>query len=366
METERIFMLVEKNASLIAQEYASLARLYDALPVMTQHFLDQQATAIVPALAKEKGYIRYQFPDRITLEGGETLDLPPAVRLRTVGSPLKKASRLGKRTQLIRDLNALEQGINPSLAICSKLIRFSVARTIVYHLVPEGRSVQYRTMIGDEIPSLPVGESLPSALLAATDAVTETGTADPYGNRLQVPYVAEARCFYLPQWVAFGNGDCLLTSSLAEAEAYVASLENAVHLLEDAVAICPSIAADETYQRKRTGLLGQLVNQGRALARYETYELVKAIQRRVRLNSLNRGLSLDISYFDDQALSIKNYLLEVIPAGRIMFIPAFVVLAVRKEYSRISQDTRMNSSTRKHLLSLLAILEKAFLDKKGK
>jgi hypothetical protein len=365
MEIEDTFMLNEKTSGSIAQGYATLYGLYAAQPAMTQHFLDQQASAIVSALRRDNGRIRYQLPDRIILEGGEILDLPFAVRPRAVGGLLAGGTRLERRTEFIRHLNGIEHGINPALAICGRLIRFSVAHMIVHHLVPDGRSVQYRCLLGDEIPSIPVGESQPSALLAATDAVTEAEKANSDGERLQVPYVAEARRFYLPQWVAFGEADSLLADSIAEAEACVASLENAVRLLEDASAICPGIVADETYQRKRAGLLGQLVNQGRAMARYETHGLVKGIQRRVQANSLNRGLSLDLTYFDDQALAVKNFWLEVIPAGRIMFVPAFVILAVRKEYDRITRDTRFNSSTRKHLLSLLAILEKAFLKKES-
>ena len=61
-----------------------------------------------------------------------------------------------------------------------------------------------------------------------------------------------------------------------------------------------------------------------------------------------RNLKIDISNF------------EVIPAGRIMFVPAFVVRAVRQEEVKVSQDTRYNPSTRKHLLHLLELLEKAF------
>jgi hypothetical protein len=56
-------------------------------------------------------------------------------------------------------------------------------------------------------------------------------------------------------------------------------------------------------------------------------------------------------------------MIDIVPAGRIMFVPAFIVLAMRREYARIIQDTRLNSSTRKHLLSLLAMLEKAFIIK---
>ena len=43
-----------------------------------------------------------------------------------------------------------------------------------------------------------------------------------------------------------------------------------------------------------------------------------------------------------------------------MFVPAFVVRAVRQEEVKVSQDTRYNPSTRKHLLHLLDLLEQAF------
>jgi hypothetical protein len=52
--------------------------------------------------------------------------------------------------------------------------------------------------------------------------------------------------------------------------------------------------------------------------------------------------------------------LEVIPAGRIMFIPAFVVRAARGEQAKVAQDTRLNASTRRHLLTQLRNLETAF------
>jgi hypothetical protein len=51
---------------------------------------------------------------------------------------------------------------------------------------------------------------------------------------------------------------------------------------------------------------------------------------------------------------------EIIPAGRIMFVPAFVVRASREEQAKIAQDTRLNSSTRRHVLSELRMLEEAF------
>jgi hypothetical protein len=127
-----------------------------------------------------------------------------------------------------------------------------------------------------------------------------------------------------------------------------------------AVALAPYVSADAEYASKRYGMLGQLVNQGRAQAIFQVKEMICRIKERAEAGSLNRGLRLSLPYFDDQELKIKSSEFEVIPSGRIMFVPAFVVRAVRQEEVKVSQDTRYNPSTRKHLLYLLDLLEKAF------
>jgi hypothetical protein len=45
--------------------------------------------------------------------------------------------------RLIQSLNSLEQSLNPCLAVCGSLLRFSPAHYIIYQLLPDGRSVQY-------------------------------------------------------------------------------------------------------------------------------------------------------------------------------------------------------------------------------
>jgi hypothetical protein len=131
-------------------------------------------------------------------------------------------------------------------------------------------------------------------------------------------------------------------------------------ILHTSVYLAPYLVADEDYQRKRYGMLGQYINQGRAMARYRTAEIIQTIQRRAAAQSLNRGLRLVLPYLDDQDLCMKQYPFEVIPAGRIMFVPAFVVRAAREEAAKRTQDTRFNPSTRKHLMAELHMLEEAF------
>jgi hypothetical protein len=43
-----------------------------------------------------------------------------------------------------------------------------------------------------------------------------------------------------------------------------------------------------------------------------------------------------------------------------MFVPAFVVQAMREEQAKVAQDTRLSPSTRKHLLLELKMIEEAF------
>jgi hypothetical protein len=207
-----------------------------------------------------------------------------------------------------------------------------------------------------------VGDLEPeSAITAVTDAIVEESLPESGRGELLVPYVPAARRFYLPQWVAFDDEGVLLVNSVNEAEAHIASMQRFLFVLHAAVGLAPYIVADEEYQQKRYGMLGQLVNQGRALARYLTEEIIQTIKRRAKANDLNRGLSLSLPYFDDQALEMKMHDFEVIPAGRIMFVPAFVVRAVREEQAKVAQDTRYSPSTRKYLLQELNMLDEAFV-----
>jgi hypothetical protein len=233
---------------------------------------------------------------------------------------------------------------------------------MIYAMLPSGRSVRYLAAEGDAIPSIPAGDRLElvSAITQASDAIAEEGQEEAGRGDLQVPYVPAALRFYLPQWVAFDDEDRLLVGSLAEAEAHIASMQRYLAVLHAAVGLAPYMVADDDYQAKRYGMLGQLVNQGRALARFETRDIIRTIQRRAEADDLNRGLSLSLPYFDDQDLEMRSRDFEIIPSGRIMFVPAFVVRAAREEAAKMAQDTRLDPSTRRHLVDELGMLERAF------
>ena len=350
--------------SQLRQDYETQQALLNAQSTLVQRFLQLQAQQVAEALLQRSSPIRFTLPDQVVDPVNKTqpLIVPPEQRTQNIGSPLDRFTHTDQRLALRQRLAILEQSDLPTLSLAGTLVRHAIALYLVNNMLPSGRKVSYVAADGEDIPTIPVtGETDPElAILASTDAISERRRKEQGRGELQVPYVPAARRFYLPQWVAFDNQDKLLVGSLKEAEAHLASMERFVDVLHTAVSLAPYIVADPVYQEKRYGMLGQLVNQGRALARYQMREIIRTIQRRAEADDLNRGLRLSLPFFDDQDLKMKDHPLDVIPAGRIMFIPAFVVRAAREEQAMVAQDTRLNSSTRKHLLEELCMLEEAF------
>ena len=253
-----------------------------------------------------------------------------------------------------------DQAVNTSVA----LLRFATAIHLVYNILPAGRSVTYCSGTDEQIPTIPVqtSDEQASALTSTSDAIAEQGSPEIGRGDLLVPFVPAARRFYLPQWVAFDEKGNLLVNSVSEAESYLLSMQRYVAILHISSSLVPYMVADEKYQRKRYGILGQIINQGRALAQYKTHQIIQTIQDRVAKGTLNRGLMITLPYYNDQDLCMAETNLEVVPAGRISFKPVFVVRAVSLEYAKVAQDTRFNSSTRKYLLKELEMFEQVFLN----
>ena len=350
-------------AGYLRQEYAAQCALFEAQPALVQHFLESQGRQIADALVQHLPQVRFTLPDRVVTatKFGENSPVlvPPEAREEMAGGLADRLTHADLVTVLRQRLAQLEQSPHQTVVVSAQLIRHAAATYMVHGMLPAGRSVEYATTEGDEIPSVPIARpDAPSALTAATNAIAEQEAADQ--DALLVPYVLAARRFYLPQWVAFDDDGNLLANSTNEAEAYVASMQGFLSILHAAIALAPYIVVDEDYQQKRYGMLGQLLNQGRALARHETDEIIRTIQRRAAAHQLNRGLSLSLPYFDDQALAMQSYELEVIPSARITFVPAFVVRAAREEQVKVAQDTRLSPSTRRYLLAELKTLVAEF------
>jgi len=349
-------------------EYQANQELFLAQPPLVQRYLETQAANLAEAIIQNPAQLHFSLPDRVILKSAaigksEQVNVPNEYREQMIGGVLGRLVHTDLRTSLRQRLLELEQTGNEAVAASAILLRHASGIFMVHHMLPSGRSITYLTPEGEEIPCQPqLGELEPeSAITAPTDAIAEDGSIDNGRGELLVPYVEYARRFYLPQWVALNDQGRLLVGSVTEAEADIASMQRYLFILHAAVGLASYMVADDEYQQKRNGMLGQLVNQGRALASYTVDEIIATIKKRAKANDLNRGLSLSLPFFNDQDLVIQNYDFEVIPAGRIMFVPAFVVRAAREQEVKVAQDTRLNPSTKKYLRHNLQKLEIAFL-----
>jgi hypothetical protein len=351
----------------LRDEYERQRALFHAQPTIIQRFFESQAQHLAEAVTNDSRQVRFTLPDRVTAkvpQSGEMAEMlvPAQMREQTLGRWQLRYTGHYLRDELRLRLSELEQSPDQSITASASLLRYTATLHMVHNMLPSGRSVTYRAESDEQIPSIPeqMNGELESALTSAGDAIVEHDLTESGRGELVVPFVPAARRFYLPQWVAFDDQGKLLVNSINEAEANQASMERFLTILHTASSLATYIVVDETYQQKRYGMLGQTINQGRALARYMTEQIIKNIQQRVRNGTLNRGLSISLPYYDDQELHMAEVLLEAIPAGRIMFKSIFVVRAARIEHAKVSQDTRLSPSTRKNLLRELDMLETAF------
>jgi hypothetical protein len=367
------FAIVNTDKSPVShlrQEYQDQQRQFRSQPLLIQRYLEAQAAVLADAVLRSLPEVHFTLPDQvvtIATPGGDFVDttVPAEFRQQVVGGLMDRFERDGLRRALRQRLVELEHSVDRGTAVSASLLRYAMVIHMIYQMLPSGRSVTYQPVEGEEIPSVPLQEDQEpeSAMMASTDAITEAGAVKSGRGELAVPYVKAAQRFYLPQWVAFDDQGQLLMNSVEEAEAHLASMQNYLSVLHAAVGIAPYMVADPVYQQKRYGILGQLVNQGRAFGYYEAREIINSIKRRAAAHDLNRGLSLSLPYFDDQNLEMRVYDFEIIPFGRVMFVPAFVVLAARGQQAKVAQDTRLSPSTRRHLLAELRMLEQEFISK---
>ena len=353
-------------ASHLRQEYEQQKALFENQPTIIQRFLESQAQAVADALTSGTSQAHFMLPDKVVTRVEQvrqdgTITLPEKKREYRVGGLWTALTHHVVRDELLHRLRAMEQSPDQGISTGVSLLRYSAAIHMVYKQLPSGRTVTYRADEDETIPSIPLDDQTPeSAITQASDAIAEDGAADAGRGALQTPFVPAARRFYLPQWVAFDDQGHLLAGTEKEAEAHLRSMQKYVRVLHNASSLAPYIVASEEYHHKRYGILGQLVNQGRALANFKNTEIIREIKNRAEKGALNRGLTVSIPYFDDQSLEMNDIQLDIIPAGRIMFVPAFVVRAAREEAAKRTQDTRFNASTRRHLLAQLKALETAF------
>jgi hypothetical protein len=300
-------------------QYNQQSALYNIQPAAVQRMFEFQARLIAKAIDERRSPVHFTLPSEVAyVEDGESQDtlltVPCDMREQKVGE-LMGFLRISDIDQRLSELEAYS---DKAVSTCGRLMRFAVPVYMVRNILPDGRT------------------EIDNAFL---------------------PYT---RQFFQPQWVAFDDNDNLLVSSIDEAKEKIGAMQHFMAILHQAKALAPYVILDRDYQRKHYNMFGQLVNQSRALARYQTGEIIRIIRMRAERNALNRGLSISLPYFDDQALEMKIHEFEVIPVGRISFDPFYVAWAARYEQTRIAEDDELSLSTRKHLQSLLSTLEKAF------
>ena len=279
----------------LVDEYERQQALLSAQPAIIQHFLEGQGKQIAEAIIYGASQVNFALPDRIvcTLENVDQpvlVTIPQNQRSRSAGSFINRFRKVELYKELRHTFTELEQSPDRAVSVAAGLLRHVTVTHMVYQMLPAGRTVTYKPANEDEtIPStLEADEMEPeSAITAATDAIAEEGKAEEGRGDLLVPFVPYARRFFLPQWVAFDQNGELLVKSVDEANAHVKSMQRFMEVLFLAVALAPYISADEEYAKKRYGMLGQLVNQGRALASYQTQEIIARIKERAEAGSLN-------------------------------------------------------------------------------
>jgi len=284
------------------REERLLARsLYQNQPEETRRFFDGQAVAVAGALLESKSGLTFSLPDFVCLpdeRGGQyrPVDVPSDFRRQSVAGLLGRFPLKDVRSEFRRRLTRLEESIYPAVAAGAGLLRYAVARHIVRDRIP-----------------------------VEEDAVG--------GNTEDSPETVERK---------------------------LAGYRRFVDTLYQALSLAPYIYTDEEYQSKRAEVLSRLIPLGHRLSHLYVGRIIETIDRRAEAHDLNRGLRLSLPYFDDRALEMKLYAFEVIPAGRTMFVPAFVVLAAAREQEKIEQDAALDPSTRMHLLEEIKILQRAF------
>ena len=354
--------------AFLGQELAYWRDLFLAQPAAEQMALESQGRALAQAVQAQAAWAQFDLPARVFVRHPEAasgpgfhLAIPDGQRNQQTGRTDDQTAPTSLELALRRLLDQLEAGENgrspgahPAIALAAGLVRFCTARCLVHELLPEGRDLLYASEPGETVPSIPLERQ--SAGQAVQTSSSRVSPAEP-GEAAHWFFPPAAQLFYLAQWVAFDELGRLLADSLPEAETRVVEMQTYLGRLNTAAALAPYIAADPAFQHRRYGILGQLINQGRALANYQT-DL--AIARLMANNITDTGchhLEIEMHYFDDQALEIHTYRMQLnlAEAGNL----ASAALACQREAGQAIQESKLHPSTRKQLLRQFDMLQLA-------
>ena len=335
--------VIDSATSELRQEYLVQQRLLLAQPASICQQLESQSADLAKAIDTRLRRVHYRLPESVCIPTkGQQSDvnyLPARYRTMSIGSFFNYLVPLDLPSALKVQLSNLEKSSIPAVSATAQLLRSALVFYLVHNHLPAGQDVQYSAEFDDDIPNIPVCHQ------------------GDYPSTSNEP----GQGFFMPHMVVIDEHQHLLAANVQAAEAVLNNLAHYLSILNEVSHLAPYMVVDEEYQRKRYGILGQLVNQGRALAYYEVDQICITIKHRFESHNLDRGFSLRLPYFNDQTLALELYDFDVVPSGRLMFVPAFLVLAVRNQGAKIIQEPCFNRTTRLNLVRELYTIERAFL-----
>jgi hypothetical protein len=164
------------------------------------------------------------------------------------------------------------------------------------------------------------------------------------------------------RYTGFDGQGILLADGMNTAAAIVEKLSRFVHSLNLIEALYPAWRTDDSFSEKHALLMTHLIRQGRALANCHTQKLIREILTAWKAGELTRGLTIFLPFLDERQCRMDEYRIVVIPAGRILFRPEFVVGACRVAERKVRVDSDLSQATRWQLLSQLDAILQAFED----
>jgi hypothetical protein len=351
-----------------ALELEAWQKLFYLQTAATQEFLEKQAGWLAWAMMNDLPQVRFGLPERVACEVDRSGQvryemIPENHRQHQLVNRWRRLTHTALRPAVQQRFTELEGCPDNAVVLGAGLLRFACSMYMVRHMVHSWWSEDCLPDSERSLSAFVSGEKEFRTFSRETVAHFFYADADqkdaPGGQELK-PAVGSHRLSGSQEQTVIDVCQPVLVEAVNEAERLMAAMQQYLTILDMAVALAPYVVADADFQHKRFRIVGQLIQQGRALAQFRVREIVQSIQLRAASNLLNRGLSLSLPYFDDHALEMRCWKFQVIPAGRTPFSPAFVVRAVWLEQEKLSRDPCLSPSTRKHLLVELNSLERAF------
>jgi hypothetical protein len=350
------------------QELDAWQKLFHLQPVKMQDFLEKQASWLAWAMVNDLPRVCFELTECVALDVDSSGEVsygvvPENRRQQQVANRWRRLTGMELRTAVQQRLTDLERSPDSAVTVGAGLLRFASSMHMVRCMVNPLWSEACLPDIGRPLSAFVSGEKESrtfSKEIAFHFFYADTDPEDAPGGQEITPEAGSHHVGESQEQTVVEICQPVLAEAVKEAERLIAAMQRYLAILDMAIALAPYVAADEDFHHKRFRIVGQLIQQGRALAQFQVREIIQAIQRRAASNLLNRGLSLSLPFFDDHALEMRIWQFQVIPAGRTLFSPAFVVRAVWLEQEKLSREPHLSPSTREHLLEELNSLERAF------